>query len=209
MTAVGRTAEGRTAEGSTGATPATGHTTDAALEPYRGWLLAVAATMTRPQLVEDLAQEGWVAMWRALQSFDPARGALPSWLTRKALWRMRTCIADEAWLGRPARHLGRGAIRDTTEYATDDPLLERLADDNAIEAAMWAYHQGEVLAAVARLSPAQRRYVYLRFWRGLRGAELAQEFGYEPHALWTSQRNGARQKLRDSLARLGDVVVHG
>lgn len=182
-----------------GTTPAA----DTTLETYRGWLRSVAATMTSPYLVEDLAQEGWIAMWRALQTFDPAKGALPAWLTRKALWRMRTCIADQAWLGRPARHLGRGAIRDTTEYpSSDDPVWERLAADDAMDGVLWAYHRGEVLAAVAQLSPAQRRYVYLRFWRGLRDCDMVQEFGYDPHALWTSTKNGARQKLRDSLIRL-------
>ncbi len=174
------------------------------LAQYRGWLRKVAAGLIGDHaLVDDLAQEGWVAMWRALSTYDPARGALPGWLTDHAYWRMLTCVQNEAWLGRPKRALGRGRIRDHVEHpASDAPVWEMLAAADLLDGVVWAYHRGQILDAIARLSPSQRRYVYLRFWRGYKLPDLVAEFGYDPSALWTSCRNGAKYKLRLALEAL-------
>jgi len=176
----------------------------AVLEEYRGWLRKVAIGLVGANLVEDLAQEGWIAMWRALRSHDPAKGALPAWLTLNAFYRMCDCARDEAWLGRPRRHLGRGKLADATEYATADDVAvwDRLTAADLADDLMWGYHTGQILAAINRLSPQQRRYVYLRFFRGYRYPDLVEAFGYDPQGLWSSPKNGARGKLRAELAEL-------
>jgi RNA polymerase sigma factor (sigma-70 family) len=178
---------------------------DQVLGQYRGWLRAVAAgLLTDVELRQDLCQEGWIAMWRALSTFDPAKGALSAWLTYRAYRRMLDCARDRAWLGRPARHQGRTAVRAVTELpaASDAEIWERLTTTDALDGVILAYHRGAILDAVNRLSPAQRRYVYARFWQGMGTAELTAEFGYDPHALWSSPRNGARGKLRRDLQAL-------
>ncbi len=175
------------------------------LAQYRGWLRSVAAGLITDQhLREDLAAEGWIAMWRALRAFNPDRGALPAWLTYKAYRRMLDCSRDRTWLGRPARHQGRTPVRHVQEVATapDAEIWEQLAAPDTHDALLWAYHQGAILDAVNRLSPAQRRYVYARFWQGMTSGELTRLYGYDPHGLWDSRVNGARMKLRADLSPL-------
>lgn len=178
------------------------------LDNYRAWLRKIASQLIAdPHLQQDLAQEGWVAMWRAFQDYDESKGALPSWLTTKALWRMRDCARDRAWLGRPPRHMGRSNVRDAVEYASSDtPMWELLEAVDVVDAVCLAYHRGEIMTAIAALSPAQRRYVYLRFWKGYQKPELVQAFGYEPHALWHRAPTGAKHKLRVALERLSVVA---
>jgi DNA-directed RNA polymerase specialized sigma24 family protein len=171
---------------------------------YRGWLQKVAVGLIAdPDLQQDLAQEGWIAMWRAFHDFDDTRGALPAWLTSKALWRMRDCARDKAWLGRPPRHQGRVRVLDAVEYpASDTPIWDVLQAADLFDGLELAYHRGEILAAIARLPTAQRWYVYLRFWRGYQHPQLVDTFGYDPHALWSNPRHGAKIKLRQALQRL-------
>ena len=59
---------------------------------------------------------------------------------------------------------------------------------------------GEIYDAIASLTPAQRKYVYARFWHGMTTAEMkAEVFGYDPSALWNSAKNGAKRKLAEQL----------
>lgn len=174
------------------------------LANYRGWLRKVATGLIGDHaLVDDLAQEGWIAMWRALPDYDPARGALPSWLTDHAYWRMLTCVQNQAWLGRPKRHLGRGKIRDYVEKpSSDSSPWELLTAADILDGVIQSYHHGQILDAIGRLSVSQRRYVYLRFWCGYRYPDLIDAFGYDPSSLWHSPRNGAKYKLRADLEAL-------
>jgi DNA-directed RNA polymerase specialized sigma24 family protein len=179
------------------------------LDNYRVWLQRKAADLISDRdLQQDLAQEGWVAMWQALQTYDESRGALPAWLTMKALGRMRYCARDKAWLGRPGRHQGgHNKVVDVTEYpvAAEAPLWDTLEAADLVDSTILAYHRGEIMTAIAALTVKQREYVYLRFWRGYRQTELTEFFGYNPLGLWYSPVNGARLKLRKALDALSTV----
>jgi RNA polymerase sigma factor (sigma-70 family) len=179
--------------------------TNLLLVNYRGWLRKVATGLIGDHaLVDDLAQEGWIAMWRATATYDPDRGALPDWLTDHAYWRMLTCVSNQAWLGRPRRNLGRGRLSDYVEHPTADDasIWELLTAADVLDGVALAYHRGQILEAINRLSPSQRRYVYLRFWRGYKHPDLVEAFGYDPQALWSSKINGAKGKLRLELEAL-------
>lgn len=163
---------------------------------YRPWLRKVAAGMTLPTLAEDLAQEGWIAMWRAMQSYDGS-SPLDWWLKRKAEDKMRTVVRD--WTAQK-RNLHR-------TYPAGDPMEDSYREGGA---SIWdelivelgsielAYHRGQVLAAINRLAPREREYVTLRFWGGLNYPELTEHFGYPPQGLWRT----SQAKLRESLAHL-------
>lgn len=159
------------------------------LRPYLPWLRVVAGNMTdfgHPDL-PDLVQEGYIAMWRSLKTFNPDLGALDAWLKFKAVNRMRTLV-------------GRRKLPDeelpvwSLDIAAPD-LLEKID---------IAYHHGEIAAAIDRLSPAQRRYVIARFWLGLTGNEMRElgVFNYDASALWNRMPTGARWKLQKELAHL-------
>lgn len=124
---------------------------------YRGWLIKTARLIapSRPNEWQDLAQEGWVAMWRALKGYDPSRGAEASWLTRAAHSRMVEVHKRQTWTGTP---MARGHIReppavpvDTDWDWTHDAYIEKAYDD------VWtAYHQGQIADALSRLDPSAR-----------------------------------------------------
>lgn len=83
--------------------------------------------------------------------------------------------------------------------------LDALVDDgfdptgaaDVLEGLEHAYFEGRVAEALEVLTPAERRYVVLRFWYGAQGTELAEEFGYSPHGLWRTARGRLRPALED------------
>jgi RNA polymerase sigma factor (sigma-70 family) len=150
-------------------------TDDSVLADYRRWLLKMATIIApdRPDAWQDLAQEGHIAMWKALRTFDESKGALPSWLTGAAKLRMRDVYRRDTWLGtisekghrreKPARPIDTG----------EDWVSELLgAQADALESVEWQYHEGEIYAAINALSPVQREYVYRRFWKGETPTEI-------------------------------------
>lgn len=185
------------------------------LGDYQAWLHAQARALLpagSPD-VEDLVQEGYIAMWRALGSYDPARGALPAWLVRKARGRMAECVTRKRWTGQPAMRHGRNPVERPQTVSLDAPqtedgatLADLLGGPDCTETVSTAYHHGEIAEALDRLTPRQREYVQARFWDGLAGRELAAVFGYDPSALWNSPRNGARRKLAVPLAHLAELA---
>lgn len=164
------------------------------LTRYRPWLRRVAAGMTIPDQVEDLAQEGWVALWRALRSWN-RRDPLDYWVKRKATERMLTLVQRDwqtrkALLDVPAGH---------PAHAEVDPVWDQLRV--ALPDIEGAYHHGEIHQAIAALTPREKEYVYLRFWGDYRKPDMIGHFGYEPSGVWRS----ARRKLADTLAHLAPV----
>lgn len=162
------------------------------LTTLRPWLVRTARGMrsvNASMSFEDLCQEGSIAMWKALNAYDPTRGPVDLWLKAKARWSMLNAIArDRAYV---------------TESASDiDDDFE--CADRSIDMDL-AYHEGEIHEAISRLTPKQREYVLRRFWGQQGTRELTSVFGYDPGSLWTSQRNGARKKLRESLAHLSEA----
>lgn len=138
---------------------------DATLAPYRRWLLKVATVYLprQPHEWQDLAQEGWIAMWRALASYDPNKGALASWLTTAARLRMLTCVKRSLWLGTPSR---RGHVRElpAPPVDTDWEWIQELSP--VVLELELAYHRGEIAEAIDRLPPRAREAVIRRFWFG-------------------------------------------
>ena len=73
-----------------------------------------------PEDAEDLAQQVFVAAWRSRDTFDPARGALPAWLTAIT----RNKIADQLRARQREAARVQGAaqevVHDTRTLASDD-----------------------------------------------------------------------------------------
>lgn len=175
---------------------------DEVLQAYRGWLLKQAGNLvgsSRPSDVVDLAQEGWIAMWRALGTYDATRGALPAWLTSKARLRMLDCVARRYWTGTPSR---RGSLTSVVETPLDWRDVPDASYPVELEVQLpdveVAYHAGEVLAALNRLPAPHREYVYRCFWRGETHREATDRLGNR----WSH----AKRALRENLAHLRDLV---
>lgn len=168
------------------------------LEALRGWLTRLAKSFMKVNSVmswEDLAQEGWIAMWKAHQKFDPSKGQgdLTMWLKANARWRMKTVLSRT-----------RSDLAVDWDQADDDGIWQLEAGD-VVDDIMSAYHDGEIQAAIDALTPRQREYVMLRFYLGYQHPELEGHFGYNPGGLWSSKKNGARLKLADALKHLVEV----
>jgi RNA polymerase sigma factor (sigma-70 family) len=197
--------------------------TIALIGDYRSWLLTVAGRMLgdhgHPDR-DDLVQEGYIAMWRALDTYDEEKGSLAGWLTYRARMRMLECVYQKQWTGKPPLRDGRHKVETRRVDSLDRELLvggndqaqrgtlaDLIAGVSHLEGAELAYHHGEILAALAALTPAQRRYVEARFWHGMTESEIkAEVFGYDAGSLWRSQKNGARLKLAETLAHLAGVA---
>lgn len=140
---------------------------------YRRWAYATAARFLTaahkmspaggPGL-DDVAQEGLVALWKSTKTFDPKLGAFPSYGTRAAERRMKELVFRERpQLGegdRTRAHGSRGAQPDELqldELEADLPaeLRHELPDlDLGVD----------VRGAVRKLDPADRALVFRRYW---------------------------------------------
>lgn len=167
---------------------------------FQGWLHAVSNRLLNPGHPDhdDLVQEGYIAMWRASKTFKQGKGSLTAWVIRAAELRMR----DLAWgHGQPTGHQALRGTRAVTvamhldELASDlREQLEPIAQDIA-EGAMWAYHHGQVQAALDRLTSLQREAVLHLLSDGLLD-------GRQRAAL-----TDARNHLRLWLEHLGNPVL--
>ena len=182
-------------------------TDDEILRPYLPWLRTVAGNLLGFDSpgIQDLMQEGYIEMWKALKRYDAKAGPLDYWLKFKASNRMKTiAIRAHDHPEREPAYLDEPVYSDPAATVSLGDLIEDLGASELLDKIDIAYHHGEIAAAIDRLSPQQKRYVIARFWLGLTGNEMIQlgVFGYDPSALWNSPRNGARLKLRQELAHL-------
>lgn len=184
-------------------------------DSYHGWLVTAARGMSDSYATqEELIQEAKIAIWRSLPDFDRSRGTLPSYITQVARRRMVDVVTGrKPTLGKPPakgikysrRDYTEVSVRDREDGATDvNPLWGVM--EEAYDGALMAYHYGEINRAVDSLSPAQRRYVKMRFYLGMQTKEMKEHFGYDPSGLWTSQKNGARMKLASKLSHLREAA---
>jgi RNA polymerase sigma factor (sigma-70 family) len=161
---------------------------------YRPWLRVTAADLLQgrpPHFIEEVAQEGWIAMWRALHEDRDVtvKAPLDWWLKRQALRRMQNAVRD---LFVP--------VKQRQHVFTDD-VPDLVAASAELENIELAYHHGEIRAAVDRLPPREREYVLLRFWGGYTYPQLVTHFGYNTSAVWRV----VRPKLVSDLERLADI----
>lgn len=188
---------------------------DYVLADYHRWLYRVAKSISfDTHRHDDLVQEGRIAMWRAMATHDPTRGALASWLTTAAETRMRDVAYGKVQpTGHEAMRGSRPAEVITSIDAVEPDVAERLFGlVDALGEIEIAYHHGEIQAALSTLSPSQREYVFLRFWGGLDPSSRVPEMKalvddfpvLRKRFLWSgsSKQVGAKQRLADALVHL-------
>lgn len=154
------------------------------LKQWKPWLLKVAWGMCRqfPDRTEEVAQEGWIAIWRVTKTHTPNDGLFKT----AALNKMRNAVRDYT---SPVRDVRRTDLTDFPEDLISIDLTE-------IEA---AYHYGEISSAINALPQRQREYVVLKYWLGWTEVEMIEHFGYRPKTLGVI----ARSTLAKELAHLG------
>lgn len=171
---------------------------------YRGWLLKTAWDYaTDAERARDLAQEGWIAMWRALQVPRPAGVAESTYLMNQARWRMQRCVQRHTWTGMPDRRAEGYGGSQKRVFAADAEFghenINDLADEVTVADAAagleWSYHHGEIMAALDKLTPKQKEHVIRCFWMGER---LSGSWWFGP--------KGIKNRLADELSHLRELV---
>jgi DNA-directed RNA polymerase specialized sigma24 family protein len=108
------------------------------LGAYHRWLYRVAASMLPdgfcdPDL-DDLVQEGRIAMWKAFEKYEDCKGTLAPWLTNAASMRMKNIAFGH---GRYTGHTGRRGWTDATDRnkprVLSLNLLTELSDDGEFD----------------------------------------------------------------------------
>ncbi|MGH2513901.1 MAG: sigma-70 family RNA polymerase sigma factor, partial [Candidatus Limnocylindrales bacterium] len=135
------------------------------------------------QYAQDVVQEVFVTLWRDADRFDPARGAVSSWLLTMARFKAIDLLRRET--GAKRRHVEADL---SLEPATDDVHQE-----------VWLRARQDVVrAALRELGDTQREAVSLAFFDGLTHVEVAEALGIP---LGT-----AKTRIRDGLIRLRRVM---
>lgn len=179
--------------------------THAILTSYRGFLLKTAHQYARNLAdVYDLAQEGHIAMWRALKTYDCTREVkLSTHLMNHARWRMIE-VTDRGNLtgmdSRAGRKHTAGTKANKDREVSYDPSVSTFDAEFDVDydSVSIAYHHGEIYDAINALPIRQRQQVYRRFWAG--------EYDAHNSAWWFAKRVGARDRLRERLGHLEELL---
>jgi len=169
---------------------------------YRPWLRAVAwdeclRYFGHSRDAEDIAQEGWIALWQALRQ-DNGAAPLDWWLKMCARHRMGHVLKSRVAACRNSRITD--AV-DATPGEQSSSLSVWVHLESSVDEIEHAYHDGEIADAIAALPRAQRAYIERRFWHGWTTSALDIYFG-NGYKLWKP----ARDRLADQLACLRGVI---
>jgi RNA polymerase sigma-70 factor (ECF subfamily) len=138
---------------------------------------------------EDVVQEAFLAVWRRVDSFDPSRGSVRSWLL--------TIIRNGAIDRRRGRHAR--ALQDT---ALDDVAFRlTTGDEETFDTVASSVEAERVREALSTLPPEQREAIELAYFGGLTHQEIAQRTGAPLGTIKGRMRLGLH-KLRGSLGDL-------
>lgn len=166
--------------------------------------LAIRLTNDRAT-AEEIVQETFLALWNRAELFEPASGALGTWL--RAIARNRAVDRLRAAARRP-RSAG------PLEGASDGDPMERLAaaSEDAIgradptaapeRAVELAELRTAIRDALAEMPDPERRVILLAYQEGLSQSEIAARLGWPLGTVKTRTRR-ALQRLRSSLTDHG------
>jgi RNA polymerase sigma-70 factor (ECF subfamily) len=166
------------------------------------------------QDAEECVNDLFVAVWQEIDSFDPQRGTLRTWLTMRAKYialdrRRQLCrrqahnlqSADEnrQWGNSDGNGIaGRKKLRwagSDSESHTTLPAYSEASMEQLIE---QSERLEELSHALATLPELDRQLIYLRYFKYASTEELAAKTGLTRHAVDTRLWR-ARKSLREAL----------
>lgn len=165
------------------------------------FIRVVLDTAGTPQDAEECANDLFVTVWQDIESYDPTRGALRTWLTMRAKY-----IA----LDRRRQIQRRQALAMTSlegsEFAygrEGEPLSGEIPADRASEHSMEGLleqreRREELRQALASLPELDRMLVYMRYFKLASTEDICKKTGLTRHAIDTRLWR-ARKALRDVL----------
>lgn len=138
-----------------------------------------------PPLAEDVTQDVFLKIWRNLETYDPAKARVNTWMSRIArnraidlLRRQKPLQRQVSWADAQGVELGAG-------ITPEDRVSQRMTKDH-------------VLQALAQLPEEQREALALAYFRNMTQQEIADILGEPLGTIKTRIRLGM-QKLRGLL----------
>ena len=143
-------------------------------------------------LAQEVVHDAFMALWRAPEAYDPARGPFRSFFLSLVHHRAVDTVRREE------------RLRRRTERALNltDPTGEDVAE-GVVEEAWLATRRKEVREALSTLPPDQRRVLEMAYFQGYTQAAIAVELGI-PLGTVKTRTLAALRKLRRALADEAD-----
>jgi RNA polymerase sigma-70 factor (ECF subfamily) len=152
--------------------------------PAYGLALRVTGQGT---LAQDVVHDAFLALWRAPEAYDPARGPFRTFFLSLVHHRaVDTVRREERLRRRTERALNPGEAVD-----------EDVAED-VVEEAWLAVRREEVRRALTTLPPEQKDVLEMAYFRGYTQARIAEELGI-PLGTVKTRTLAAMRKLRRTL----------
>ncbi len=152
------------------------------------------------QDAEECANDLFVAAWQEVDSFDPARGSLRTWLTMRAKY-----IALDRRRQIQRRQAGTLSLDGGTSVPDGDgrwivggAMASHIASASLEGELEQRERRAELAKALEALATLDRRLVYLRYFRLASTEEIARATGLTRQAIDTRLWR-ARKALRDAL----------
>lgn len=160
---------------------------------YSSTAYGLAYRITGQQLLaQDVVHDAFMALWRAPEAFDPARGAFRTFFLSLVHHRAVDTVRREE------RIRARQQRASNLEPVADEDPAEGVAD-----AAEVAERRVEVRAALETLPPEQRQVLEMAYFDGLTQVQIADRLGI-PLGTVKTRTLAAMRKLRRVLDRPGD-----
>lgn len=138
-------------------------------------------------LAQEVVQDAFLALWRAPEAFDPARGAFRSFFLSLVHHRAVDTVRREE------------RLRKRSERASNlEPVHGEDVAEEVVEDAYLGVRRKEVREALTGLPPEQRQVVEMAYFGGYTQARIAEELRI-PIGTVKTRTLAAMRKLRRSL----------
>jgi RNA polymerase sigma factor (sigma-70 family) len=140
-------------------------------------------------LAQDVVHDAFIALWRAPEAYDPARGSLRTFFLSLVHHRAVDTVRREERMRR------RNERAANLEAVYDEDVAE-----GVVEASYLGVRRKEVREAMGTLPAEQRRVLALAYFGGYTQARIAEELGI-PVGTVKTRTLAAMRKLRRALVR--------
>ena len=161
---------------------------DALYRRYSGSAYGLAYRVLGQQvLAQDVVHDAFLAMWRAPEAYDPARGPFRGFFLALVHHRAVDTVRREE------------RLRARTERAANlEPVVDEDVAEAVAEDAYLGVRRKEVRAALGVLPPEQRQVVEMAYLDGRTQVQIAEELGI-PLGTVKTRTFAAMRKLRKAL----------
>lgn len=138
-------------------------------------------------LAQEVVQDAFLAIWRAPEAFDPARGAFRSFFLSLVHHRAVDVVRREQ------------RLRSRSERAANlEPVRGEDVAEDVVEGAYVGVRRKEVREALTILSPEQRQVIELAYFGGYTQTRIAEALGI-PVGTVKTRTFAALRRLRRAL----------